>query len=147
MFRTNLMKISCLPAVIAITVFASTACQGTREAQNGYSNNDEPISESAKPDIASSRTVEVKITDAAIEMPISVPAGTTTFTVTNTGTAEHDFRIEGVGVDKKLGVGLKPGESGTLQVELTPGSYKVTCPTAGSADLAMNMQFELVVTQ
>ncbi len=146
MFRTMLKSSSSLGAM-AVMVFALTACQSSREAQNGYSQSDEPISESAKPDIASGGAVEVKITEAAIEMPGSVPAGTTTFTVTNTGTTEHEFRIEGPGLDQKLSASLKPGETGTLQVDLAPGNYKVTCPAAGSADLAMNMQFELVVTQ
>jgi uncharacterized cupredoxin-like copper-binding protein len=61
-------------------------------------------------------------------MPTTLAAGPTTFKVTNTGNKKHDFRIEGNGIKEKLKSNLKQGESGTLQVDLKPGKYKVYCP-------------------
>jgi len=75
--------------------------------------------------------VEVKLTEYKIEMPASVSAGATTFTVTNTGRGTHGFEIEGNGIEKALKPRLKMGESGSLQVDLKPGTYKVYCPVLG----------------
>jgi len=135
-------------AVIGLLALLNlAACRGTREAQSGYAQSDAAISDSASTDGVKSLPVEVKIADAAIDMPASVPAGATTFKVMNTGALDHDFRIEGQGIDKQLDVILKPGESKTLLVDLTPGTYKVTCPAIGDADHTMSLQFELVVTK
>jgi uncharacterized cupredoxin-like copper-binding protein len=75
--------------------------------------------------------VEVKLTEYKIEMPALIGAGATTFNVTNTGGETHGFEIEGNGIEKALKPRLKKGESGSLQVELTPGTYKVYCPVIG----------------
>jgi uncharacterized cupredoxin-like copper-binding protein len=76
-------------------------------------------------------SVEVKLTEYKIEMPTSVDAGATTFNVTNTGKDTHGFEIEGNGIEKTLKPRLKKGESGSLQVDLKPGTYKVYCPVLG----------------
>jgi uncharacterized cupredoxin-like copper-binding protein len=76
-------------------------------------------------------SVEVKLTEYQIEMPTSVDAGATTFNVTNTGKDTHGFEIEGNGIEKTLKPRLKKGESGSLQVDLKPGTYKVYCPVLG----------------
>jgi uncharacterized cupredoxin-like copper-binding protein len=75
--------------------------------------------------------VEVKLTEHKIEMPALIGAGATTFNVTNTGGETHGFEIEGNGVEKALKPRLNKGESGSLQVDLTPGTYKVYCPVIG----------------
>jgi uncharacterized cupredoxin-like copper-binding protein len=75
--------------------------------------------------------VEVKLTEYKIEMPASVSAGATTFKVTNTGAETHGFEIEGNGIEIALKPRLKKGESGSLQVDLKPGTYKVYCPVLG----------------
>ena len=84
----------------------------------------------AVPDSAKG-SVEVKLTEYKIEMPASVSAGATTFKVTNTGKEAHGFEIEGNGIEKALKPRLKKGESGSLQVDLKPGTYKVYCPVIG----------------
>ena len=74
--------------------------------------------------------VEVRLTEYAIQMPQEIPAGTTAFVIHNQGNVEHNFEIEGQGIEEKLPVPLAPGATGSLQVTLPPGEYKVYCPVA-----------------
>jgi uncharacterized cupredoxin-like copper-binding protein len=86
------------------------------------------------------RTVEVKLTEHRIDMPSSLEAGATTFKITNAGKAEHNFAVEGEGIDKELDANLEPGATGTLIVELKPGTYKVYCPVGNHEEKGMKMQ-------
>ena len=92
----------------------------------------------AVPDSAKG-SVEVKLTEYKIEMPASVRAGATTFKVTNTGEDTHGFEVEGNGIEKALKPRLKKGESGSLQVDLKPGTYKVYCPVLGHKRRGMSL--------
>lgn len=93
---------------------------------------------------AGGTVVEVTLTEWRIDMPPSLPAGMTTFEVTNAGTFVHNFRIVGQGIEKQFDSNLQPGETNTMQVELKAGSYEVDCPVAGHAD--QGMRLELTVT-
>jgi uncharacterized cupredoxin-like copper-binding protein len=84
-------------------------------------------------------SVEVKLTEYKIEMPASVSAGATTFKVTNMGKETHGFEIEGNGIEKALEPTLKKGGSGSLQVDLKPGTYKVYCPVDGHKMRGMSL--------
>lgn len=75
-----------------------------------------------------SQKVQVNLSDKSIEMPPSLPAGLTTFTVTNTGRHDHSFGITGPTGDKMLEKALKPGESGSLELHLDNGTYRIYCP-------------------
>jgi uncharacterized cupredoxin-like copper-binding protein len=88
---------------------------------------------------AAKGSVEVKLTEYKIEMPASVSAGATTFKVTNTGKDTHGFEIEGNGIEQALKPRLKKGESGSLQVDLKPGTYKVYCPVLGHKRRGMSL--------
>jgi uncharacterized cupredoxin-like copper-binding protein len=92
----------------------------------------------AAPDSAKG-SVEVKLTEYKIEMPASVSAGATTFEVTNAGEGTHCFEIEGNGIEKALKPRLKKGESGSLQMDLKPGTYKVYCPVLGHKRRGMSL--------
>jgi uncharacterized cupredoxin-like copper-binding protein len=50
--------------------------------------------------------------------------------VVNNGTHEHNFEVEGQGIERELERNLQPGESATLDVDLQPGTYTVYCPVA-----------------
>jgi uncharacterized cupredoxin-like copper-binding protein len=82
--------------------------------------------------------IEVKLSEYKIDMPDTVPAGSTTFEVTNTGKEVHNFEIEGNGIEKRVGK-LKPGESKTLLVELKAGKYEVYCPVPGHKSHGMSL--------
>jgi uncharacterized cupredoxin-like copper-binding protein len=83
-------------------------------------------------------TIEVKLSEYKIDMPKTVPAGSTTFKVTNTGQELHNFEIEGNGIEKRVGE-LNPGETKTVLVELKPGKYEVYCPVPGHKSHGMSL--------
>jgi hypothetical protein len=77
-------------------------------------------------------------------MPSELPAGPTTFEITNDGTIEHNFEVEGQGIEEELPENLAPGATGTLTVDLAPGTYEVYCPVGNHEDEGMRV--ELTVT-
>jgi len=89
--------------------------------------------------------VEVRLVEYRIAMPTTVPPGTTTFLVTNVGTMEHNLEVESQDLGEKFDSNLKPGETKSLQVDLTPGKYTVYCPVESHKELGM--QLELTVAQ
>jgi uncharacterized cupredoxin-like copper-binding protein len=98
--------------------------------------------------------IEVSLTEYDIEMsnPLyaieelsSFPAGSQTFRVTNNGTTEHNFEIEGQGIEEAFETNLSPGETQTMQLNLEPGTYEVYCPVGNHREQGMEMQ--LTVTQ
>jgi Cupredoxin-like domain len=89
--------------------------------------------------------VEVKLTEFSVEMPKTVPPGPLTFSVTNAGTMEHNFEIEGEGIEKKFDTNLKPGETRSLPVDLPAGTYRVYCPVKDHRE--HGLQLELKVAQ
>ena len=89
--------------------------------------------------------VEVKLTEFMIEMPTTAPPGRLTFSVTNAGTMEHNFEVEGEGIEKKFDTNLKPGETRSLQVDLPAGTYTVYCTVDDHKE--RGMQLELKVAQ
>jgi hypothetical protein len=58
----------------------------------------------------------------AIEELTSFPAGSQTFRVTNNGTIEHNFGIEGQGIEETFETNLSPGETRNMQLNLEPGT-------------------------
>ena len=75
-------------------------------------------------------TVSVSETDFALNpSDPTVQAGTVTFKVSNDGQTEHSLEVEGPGEESELDAELAPGESGTLEVDLSkPGTYEWYCP-------------------
>ncbi|MGH9630889.1 MAG: cupredoxin domain-containing protein [Bryobacteraceae bacterium] len=107
---------------------------------SGCSGNREPTTTITEKPSATENAVTVELSEMKIEMPASIPAGPTTFQIRNTGSMEHNFEIEGNGMERELDQNLKAGESGTLQVDLAPGTYKVYCPVGEHAPKGMTMQ-------
>ena len=85
-------------------------------------------------------TVQVSLSDFAIDMPAELAAGPTVFTITNDGEVPHNFEIEGQGIEVELEENLQPGETGTLEVDLQPGTYEVYCPVGNHADRGMRLE-------
>jgi uncharacterized cupredoxin-like copper-binding protein len=83
--------------------------------------------------------VEVHLTEYAIEMPHTLPAGPTSFLVHNDGKKTHSFKIEGPGIDELLSAPVKPKATRSLQVTLQPGEYKVYCPIGSHEPRGMKM--------
>ena len=76
---------------------------------------------------ADARKVDVKVSDAGVQMPKSLPAGKTAFIVKNSGKQPHNFEIEGSGVDKSFWFAIEPNQTKTMQVDLKPGDYQAIC--------------------
>ena len=72
--------------------------------------------------------VNVTMTEYKFDMPTTVKPGKTTFVIKNAGKRAHNFQIKGEGISEKLAVNPKPRETQTLEVDLKPGSYAITCP-------------------
>ncbi|MEO6195287.1 MAG: cupredoxin domain-containing protein [Thermoanaerobaculia bacterium] len=89
-------------------------------------------------------TVEVRLSEYAIEMPHTLAAGPTAFLVHNEGKKVHSFKIEGPGIDEILSKPVQPKATGELKVTLQPGEYKIYCPV-GSHEVK-GMTTKLVVT-
>jgi iron uptake system component EfeO len=90
------------------------------------------------------QTIQVHLNESSIQLPASVPAGSTTFEVINDGTTVHGFQIEGPGGDKQVPP-VEPGKSASLKIDLDPGTYRVLSPI--DAEKNQNMVKALSVTQ
>ena len=88
-------------------------------------------------------TVDVHLSEYAIKMPETVPAGPTTFVVHNDGVKNHSFRIEGPGFTETLAKHVEPQMTETLQVTLQPGEYKVYCPIGSHENKGMKMTLKV----
>jgi plastocyanin len=64
----------------------------------------------------------------------SVNAGHVTFMVKNDDNMPHDFAIQGNGVDAKT-ARIGPGQTASLSVNLTPGTYTYICTVEGHGRL------------
>jgi len=69
---------------------------------------------------------------------LSIPCGTVTFNLSNTGTLEHDFNIARFGGLRAVSETLGPGTSGSLKVVLDPGSHAYICDIANHAALGQS---------
>ena len=93
-------------------------------------------------------TVYVHLSEYAIKMPDTVPAGPTTFVVHNDGKKTHSFRIEGPGLSEAiLTKPVPPQETENLQVTLQPGEYKVYCPIGSHEVKGMKMTLKVTAKQ
>lgn len=93
--------------------------------------------------------VSVKLSEWKVELsPVTISAGSVTFTVTNAGNIPHAFEVEGHGIERETGV-LQPGSSATLQLTLKPGTYDVYCPVGQGSHkhLGMETHFRVVSAQ
>ena len=77
---------------------------------------------------AGDQKINVTMTEYHFDMPATAKAGPTTFVIKNAGRKEHAFEIKGEGIDQKLSPNPKAGQTGTLTVDLKPGTYAINCP-------------------
>jgi uncharacterized cupredoxin-like copper-binding protein len=68
----------------------------------------------------------------------TVPCGTVTFVMTNSGTVTHNFILSGT-VPASAGVGptLNPGQSASMTASVVPGSLDYLCSIPGHAESGM----------
>ena len=74
---------------------------------------------------------------------ITAKLGTVRFAVANVGTARHNLRVQGNGVDKKTAE-LRGGQSGQVEVIFEdPGAYFVYCDIVDHEGLGMTLTFNV----
>jgi plastocyanin len=79
-------------------------------------------------------TVQVNMVEYSFQLSQStIPSGTVTFVIKNSGAEVHNFDINGV----KSGALLSPGASETWTVKLAPGQYLYTCDVPFHVDRGM----------
>jgi uncharacterized cupredoxin-like copper-binding protein len=133
------------PLVLALGIALLSGCSGDEGATDAAASSSAPSSSAATssaeastpassapassaPAEAESETVAVTEGEMFIQLSEdSFNAGTYTFEVTNTGSMRHDFVVEQNGEDVANTEVLQPGESTTLEVDLTPGEYVFYC--------------------
>jgi len=110
--------------------------EGTKEAGRAVADESKKAAEVVKdavtPD-ADARRVDVALTDKKIELPMHIAAGKTAFVVRNNGSMRQNFQISGEGLEKRFLMDVAPNDSKTLNVDLKPGSYKVSIPDSKDA--------------
>jgi uncharacterized cupredoxin-like copper-binding protein len=86
---------------------------------------------------SSSGAVNVTLSEFMISpATINVAAGHVTFNVTNSGKYPHNFGVMVNGTDMKT-ANLNPGDSATLAVDLTAGTYNTLCDIPTHKDKGM----------
>ncbi len=88
--------------------------------------------------------VRVTLDEFTIRLSSSIPAGETTFVITNSGSVNHSFVVVGAEAEAALDSPVAPGETAELTVDLPAGTYQILCPVANHDTLGMTR--ELVVT-
>jgi uncharacterized cupredoxin-like copper-binding protein len=83
--------------------------------------------------------VAVELVEYEIRMPTTLPTGPTTFEVTNNGSVDHNFRIEGQGIIDGFANDFPPGQTQILELDLAPGEYEVYSPISDFADQGMRL--------
>lgn len=140
-----------LTALLISTMAVSAACtRETSEPELGsttatQTSTDDVVTTTETAAAAAADPIRVSLIDYEIQMPSTLPAGPTSFQVSNNGSEEHTFVISGNGVDQKLEKELKPLEVATLEVDLQPGTYQILCTYDGH-DQEHDMRTQLTVT-
>ncbi|MGH2370303.1 MAG: hypothetical protein ACRDI2_19180, partial [Chloroflexota bacterium] len=88
------------------------------------------------------QTLEGTLSEYSIDLPqFTATVGTVRFAVTNIGTARHNLRVLGNGVDQQTPA-LRMGQSGQVDVTFSePGPYTVYCDVGDHAELGMTATF------
>lgn len=85
------------------------------------------------------QTVNVKMSEFALDMPSTFKAGTYTFVAENTGQTVHALKIEGQGMEQETPI-VQPGDSAELTLTLRNGDYEVYCPVGGHKGQGMEKE-------
>jgi len=105
---------------------AENAAEATKDAAKSTAKSVKKAVKSVTSE--TTHRVNVTMTEYHFDMPSTTRPGLTTFVIKNAGRKEHAFEIKGQGIDQKLSPNPKPGQTGTLQIDLKPGTYAITCP-------------------
>ncbi|MEO6701234.1 MAG: cupredoxin domain-containing protein [Jatrophihabitantaceae bacterium] len=144
-YRTS----SALTLAISATLLAagcSSGGSGGGSGSGGLYGGKAPATSTSATTAAASTPAKAGIAVSATEQEFSITlsrskftAGTYTFTVHNAGKFQHNLTIEGPGVDKQASPTVPPGQSGTVTVTLSAGSYELWCSVDSHKDKGMDL--------
>jgi hypothetical protein len=117
-------------AAVALTLLASAAVACSRESDENTAQGGDTGSAQV--------AIEVELTDDAIEMPDEIAAGFVAFEVTNSGTLEHGFSIEGAEATLES---LAADQRDTVTIVLEPGSHTAFSPVGSDRDDGLERSF------
>ena len=113
---------------------------GEAEAKGNETTTEAATTTATTTTTSAATSVPVSETEFKITLPKStLAAGSYSFEVKNDGKIEHDLVVQGNGVDEKTPT-IGPGESATLKVDLTPGTYDVYCSIPGHKQAGMDLK-------
>jgi plastocyanin len=130
---------------ILITTFMAIVLSGCSERTPEAEKSTTAGTPEVLPTIPQDQTpVDVKLNEYEIIMPNTFKPGPQRFKVTNTGKLEHNFEVEGQGIEKKFDAPLKPGETKYMDVNLSLGSYTVYCPVGDHKEHGMKTKIDII---
>ncbi|HET9768570.1 MAG TPA: hypothetical protein VFS60_17120 [Thermoanaerobaculia bacterium] len=134
---------SSVPTLLALALLAALAvgCRRKEAAEPAAGTSGQPNIVAVK--VVPARVVDVALTGTSFQVVGSMAPGPARFRVRNVSSGRHSFAIDGSGQTFKLEDPLDPGESGTLDVELASGSFRIRCPLSGHTEPPR----QLIVTQ
>jgi uncharacterized cupredoxin-like copper-binding protein len=147
MFSTR--RFAALLAVGAAVAIPVAGCGGGDDTNdNSAATQAEPSSTAATNTAAGSTggsatgaggTVDLSASDFKFDpSDPTVKSGEVTFKMTNDGQTAHSLEIEDVnGSDQEIEDEVAPGQSGTLKVNLKPGTYEFYCPVDDHKEMGM----------
>jgi uncharacterized cupredoxin-like copper-binding protein len=130
--------------VVVAGLLAVAGCGGDDDETTASSSSTEESTEAATTGGGGGgggggESVSVSLKDYSIDpADPKVEAGTVSFDVSNDGQVTHTLEVEGPGEEAELEPELAPGDSGTLEVDLSkPGTYEWYCPIGNHRELGM----------
>ena len=132
-----------IAAVLAVGALAVAGCGGDDEttSANTTTTDTETTAAGGGGDSGggAGETLQVSLVDYKLDPPNpTVSAGPLTIEASNDGQVVHNIEVEGPEDEVELPNDLAPGESGTLDVDMSkPGSYEWYCPVGNHRDLGM----------
>ena len=114
---------------LAVALVALTACP--YGGPKGDVSRNTPAQTTTTINRSTPVDTNVELTDYAIRIPATMPAGHQRFRIVNSGKENHNFVITGNGVSAQLPDDLSRGDSTEIAVDLKPGTYTVFCPLDG----------------
>ncbi len=117
-----------VPALFAIGALAvaQLACGA------GARGSDSPPAATNPPPADGAISVDAKLFGFTLSSD-TAEAGPVTFVVSNDDFLPHDFKLTGNGVDEQT-TRLSPGDSDTLTLDLTAGTYTYICTVEGHSE-------------
>jgi uncharacterized cupredoxin-like copper-binding protein len=132
-------RLAALLATGALVAIPLAGCGGGDDGSDSTESESGSTASSTAAATGPGGTVDLSATDFKFTpSDPTVKSGAVSFVLKNDGQAPHSLEIEDVnGEDKELEGDVAPGQSGTLKVDLQPGTYEFYCPVDGHRDQGM----------